>query len=145
MNLEDFFTPAQQDAITAAIAGAERKCSGEIRVHLTPRCRFSPVKAARRVFNRLKMYQTRQRNAVLVYLAPMSRKLAIIGDSAINERVDKNYWNEEVRILAKALSQGQYAEGIIEAVERIGRKLAEHFPPEADDQNELSNEISYEP
>lgn len=145
MRLEDFFTPAQQDAITAAIAGAERECSGEIRVHVTPRCRFSPVKAARRVFNHLKMYQTRHRNAVLVYLAPMSRKLAIIGDSAIDAKVGDGYWDDEVKQLADALAQGRAAEGVVHAVERIGRKLAEHFPPEADDANELSNDISYQP
>lgn len=144
MTLDEFISPQDQHKVTSAIADAERQSSGEIRVHVTPRCRFSVMKAAKRVFNKQRMYLTRHRNGVLIYIAPLSRKLAILGDSGINDLVPENYWDDELALLSQALASGDVVAGIVETVKRIGAKLSEFFPPEEGDDNELSDEISFE-
>ena len=144
MTLNDFLTPDEQKSIVEAIAQAERMTSGEIRVHVTPRCWGNALKRARKVFDKLEMYKTRERNGMLIYLAFKSRKFAIMGDVGINELLPDNYWDSERDLLASHLSAGTAAQGIIEVIGHMGDKLKEHFPHQDDDENELSNEISYE-
>jgi len=80
--------------IVAAIGQAERQTSGEIRVFVESRCRFvNPLDRAAEVFTGLKMDQTAQRNAVLVYVALKDRQLALYGDKGIHEKVGDAFWN----------------------------------------------------
>ena len=91
MALTDFLSAGEQRRIEQAIEAAERYTSGEICVHVTRRCKADPVKAAERVFNRLGLYRTLRRNAVLVLVAYESRRFAIIGDCGINDAVPSGF------------------------------------------------------
>lgn len=144
MQLDNFISKPDQGRVVAAIGEAEKMTSGEIRVHITPRCGDDVMRDAIKVFNRLGMYKTRHRNGVLIFVAFESRKLAIIGDSGINEVVSTNYWDEEKDILLEFLKHGDPATGLCAVIARVGAKLKAYFPIEDDDVNELSNEISYE-
>lgn len=144
MQLDNFISKPDQGRVVAAIGEAEKMTSGEIRVHITPRCGDDVMRDAIKVFNRLGMYKTRHRNGVLIFVAFESRKLAIIGDSGINEVVSTNYWDEEKDILLEFLKNGDPATGLCAVIARVGAKLKAYFPIEEDDVNELSNEISYE-
>lgn len=144
MQLDNFISKPDQGRVVAAIGEAEKMTSGEIRVHLTPRCGDDVMRDAIKTFNRLRMYKTRHRNGVLIFVAFESRKLAILGDNGINEVVSANYWDEEKDILLEYLKNGDPATGLCAVIARVGAKLKAYFPIEDDDVNELSNEISYE-
>ena len=144
MQLDNFISKPDQGRVVAAIGEAEKMTSGEIRVHLTPKCGDDVMHDAIRAFNRLGMYKTRHRNGVLIFVAFESRKFAILGDSGINEVVSTNYWDEEKEILLEHLKSNNPATGLCSVIARVGAKLKAYFPIEDDDVNELSNEISYE-
>lgn len=144
MQLDNFISKPDQGRVVAAIGEAEKMTSGEIRVHITPQCGDDVMRDAIKTFNQLGMYKTRHRNGVLIFVAFESRKLAIIGDSGINEVVSTNYWDEEKDILLEFLKHGDPATGLCAVIARVGAKLKAYFPIEDDDVNELSNEISYE-
>lgn len=144
MPLSDFLSEQEQQRIVAAIEVAEKRTSGEIRVHVERRCKDRDVmRRAARVFNDIGMYATRERNSVLIYVAYESRVFAIIGDCGINDRVPENYWEGEKDVLASHLRQGRAADGICAVIESIGCRLAQYFPWSEDDINEQSDEISY--
>lgn len=144
MTLEDFLSPAQQQEIVNAIEKAEAITSGEIRVHVEPACIWGDAYArAVEVFNELGMYRTERRNGVLIYIAFNSHHLAIIGDSGINSQIPDGFWNEEIKVLSKNFAENRAAKGICMVIESVGKKLAELFPPTADDINEQPNEISF--
>ena len=103
MALADFIPNEGQRRIADAITAAERHTTGEICVHVTPRCRGDVMKRAARTFNRLHLYTTKRRNAVLIFIAYEARKLAILGDSGINAVVPKGFWNNEVEELTRYL------------------------------------------
>ena len=129
--------------VVAAIGDDERLTSGEIRVHLEPKCKLnSPCERDAEVFAELKMHETRLRNGVLIYIAFDSKKFAIIGDQGINEKVPDNFWEEEKELLKSYLIHNQAADGLCKVIGLIGDRLSEFFPIEHDDVNEQSDEIS---
>jgi uncharacterized membrane protein len=136
---------AENQQIVTAIGRAEHKTSGEIRVFVESRCRFvNPLDRAVEVFTGLKMDQTAQRNAVLVYVALKDRQLALYGDKGIHEKVGSEFWSDRVRIILFHFYKEDYAEGIARVVGEIGEALHIHFPYNKDtDINELPDDVVY--
>lgn len=126
-----------------AIAKAEASTSGEIRLHLENFCFGSEVKAARKIFTRLQMHQTKERNGVLIYIATLSRKVAIIGDEGIHQKLGTEYWQQLVEKLIAQFKADKKAEALADCIIECGKQLGKFFPLRADDKNELSNTISY--
>ncbi len=140
-----FFTEEESKAIVAAIEAAEKQTSGEIRVHLEKRCPGGdPYLRGREVFEDLGMTETAERNGVLIYLATADRLFAVLGDRGIHERVDEGFWDAVAEQLSSHFRDGDFAGGMIAAIEEIGRQLHDVFPYAGDDAdvNELPNEIS---
>ena len=144
MALADFIPNEGQRRIADAITAAERHTTGEICVHVTPRCRGNVMKRAVKTFNRLHLYTTKRRNAVLIFIAYDDRKLAILGDTAINEALPEGFWDGEVEELTNYLKAGRPVDGLCAIIARMGERLSEYFPGERDDENELSNEVTFD-
>ena len=144
MALADFIPNEGQRRIADAITAAERHTTGEICVHVTPRYRGNVMKRAVKTFNRLHLYTTKRRNAVLIFIAYEDRKLAILGDTAIHEAVPEGFWDGEVEELTNYLKAGRPVDGLCAIIARMGERLSEYFPGERDDENELSNEVTFD-
>ena len=142
LTLNKMLSELDKNSVVEAIQAAEEITSGEIRVHLDKKGGKDPFKEAKRVFERLGMTKTKERNGVLIYLCFKRKQIAILGDQGINEKVPEGYWDELYHSMAAAFRNEQYGRGICEAIERIGEKLSAHFPVNADNPNELSNEIT---
>ncbi len=141
MNHKEFISKLDEVRIVQAIAEAERRSSGEIRVYISHRRRTDPLKFARKRFVELGMTQTRHRNAVLVYLVPLTRQFAVIGDAGVHEKCGEAFWQQVSAGMAGLLKQGRSTEAILEAVQMIGDILAQHFPRDPNDRNELPDGI----
>lgn len=137
-----FLSPEDRERVAAAIRQFEALTSGEIRVHLADRTHRDPREAAARVFGRIGMVRTRDRNGVLFFVSIRDRRFAVIGDSGIDARVAPGFWDGVVRAVEAAFAAGRYADGLIEGIAMAGARLAEHFPPRAADVNELPDGIS---
>lgn len=131
-------------AIQEAIRCAEELTSGEIRVHIDQNCKGNPLELAIQVFNKLKMQATKERNGVLIYLSFKDKKLAILGDIGIDEKVGSDFWTSTKDQLILDFKNNQFREGITNAVIEVGKRLKEYFPHQADDSDELSNEITFD-
>ena len=141
MQVTEFISQLDEARIVAAIAAAERQTSAEIRVYISHRAHADALAFAQRRFRQLGLTKTRQRNAVLLYLAPRTRQFAIVGDSGVHEKCGAAFWQEASAQLSAALQQGNYTAALIQTVQQIGALLAAHFPPAAGDGNELPNAI----
>lgn len=139
----NFFNQQEQSLLIDAIAKAELHTSGEIRLHLENFCWGNEVKAAQKVFTHLKMHQTAERNGVLIYIATLSRKVAIVGDEGIHQKLGAIYWQQLVEKLIQQFKVNKKAEGLAECIVECGEQLGKFFPRNEDDKNELSNSISY--
>jgi uncharacterized membrane protein len=141
---KDFLTKEEAARIVAAIRTAEKKTSGEIRVFIESRCRFvDPIDRAMEVFYQLEMDETKEHNAVILYLAVKDRQLALFGDKGIHERLGTSYWQSMVKKMIAAFGGKQYAAGIENCVSEIGATLVAEFPYHNEDKNELPDDIIF--
>jgi uncharacterized membrane protein len=140
--VRDFLTEADLEAVRRAILEAEANTSAEIRVHLDHRCPGDPMARAVALFEGLGMHKTAERHGVLIYVAITDRKLAVIGDRGIHERVGDQYWPELVAAVTSHFRDERPRDGLVHAVDELGQVLRQHFPRRPDDVDELGNEVS---
>ncbi len=138
-----FLSKREKARILGAVRAAELQTSGEIRVHLESTIDGDPLAYATVVFERLGMRQTAAHNGVLIFLAVTSRQFVVLGDEGINAVVPANFWDDVIAEMSNHFHGDRFADGIVAAIHRIGEKLRAYFPYQADDRNELSDEISY--
>jgi uncharacterized membrane protein len=144
MRLRSFLKQVDRVRIEGAIAAAEARCRGEIRVHASNRAVNDAQKAAARQFEALGMAGTAERLGVLIYVAPLSRNFAIIGDDGIHARCGPAFWQEVAGAMQQRFRAGRYTEAILTGIERAGAILAQHFPrlEGVSDRNELPDTVS---
>lgn len=138
-----FFNAREQQLLINAIQIAEESTSGEIRIHLENFCFGNEVKAAKKTFARLNMHQTKERNGVLIYIATLSKKIAIVGDEGIHQKLGNEYWENSILKLTRQFHENRKAEALVECIIECGHLLGKFFPRGHDDKNELSNELSF--
>jgi uncharacterized membrane protein len=130
--------------IVAAIREAEARSRGEIRVHVADREVMDPQAEAAVVFVRLGMTKTGERNGVLLFVAPESQAIAVIGDRDIHARCGEELWSAVTEAVRDEFRAGRFTEGIVAGVRAVGDELARHFPrlPGRPDRNELPDGVS---
>ncbi len=137
-----FFSRPESDRIVAAIAEAEAKTSGEIRVHVTNRIPENLEARALRRFHLLGMASTNERNGVLLYIAPRAHRFHLLGDVAIHEKCGSEFWRDVAAGIEGHFRKHEFLEGVLEGIERVGEALARHFPRSRDDRNELADQVT---
>ena len=142
MRTKEFLSKLDHDRIIEAIRRAESKTSGEMRVYIQ-RGKFEtdPVMLAQKKFQRLGMYKTRERNAVLIFVAPRAHKFAVVGDQAIHEKCGEQFWQHVVDGMRVHFQNEKFSHALTEAVNEVGKVLATHFPRTSANANELPDEI----
>ena len=141
MKSKEFINRLEEARIVGAIAEAERKSSGEIRVYVSHRKRTDPLAFAQKRFLELGMTNTRHRNAVLIYLVPRTRQFAIVGDRGVHEKCGDAFWRDVTARMTDLLKQGRFTDAILNAIQKVGDVLARNFPRDSEDQNELPDQI----
>lgn len=142
MNPKEFIARLDESKVLRAIEEAEQKTSGEIRVFVSHRHIGDPLLAGQKQFERLGMTHTQLRNGVLLFFAPVTQKFAIVSDSGIHEKCGAPFWQELSRHMEIHLKSAHFTEAVVAAIQKVGEVLAQHFPRNPNDINELSNRIA---
>ena len=138
-----FFSKFDSERIVAAIAAAEEKSTGEVRVHVTRRKPENLEERALRRFHLLGMAATRRAQRG----APLHRSH---GAAVPDPRRYRDPREMRPRILEgnrrrpwrSTFARGGSPEGVLAGIGRVGDALARHFPRESGDTNELSDEVT---
>lgn len=134
-----FIKSVDRDQIVAAIADAETRTTGRIRVYISHHKTADAVRSAGNVFAKLKLNQAR--NAVLIFIAPVSHKFAVIGDTGVHAKCGDEFWRGVVETMEADLKRGDFTEALVHGVKKIGSVLAEHFPPDSAAKDDLSDAV----
>jgi uncharacterized membrane protein len=143
------FPASAMEAIEQAIARSEREHSGEIRFAVEPALDTGALLAgeparerALEVFSHLRLWDTDERNGVLIYLLLADRDIEIVADRGVCAKVVPSEWEAICRTMEAELRRGRYSEAVVSGIGAASRLLTRHFPRRAADRNELPDRPS---
>jgi uncharacterized membrane protein len=144
MRPDAFVTSLDDGRIVTAIREAEARSRGEIRVHVAEGEVKDAQAQAAVVFERLGMGRTDERNGVLLFVAPQSQAIAVVGDREIHARCGEGFWTAVAETIRDEFRAGRFTEGLVAGVRAVADELARHFPrrPGESDRNELPDSVS---
>ena len=132
--------------IEKAVKHSEHQHGGELRFAVENALALGQVwggisarQRAIEVFSNLRIWDTEENSGVLVYLSLADREVHIVADRGITRRVAQAEWDAIAEAMQKEFQRGDFQRGSLQGIERITMLLATHFPPGADNPNELSN------
>jgi hypothetical protein len=138
------FRAADVEAIALAVAASEGEHRGELRLvaegPMPVACLWhgvSPRQRALELFGSLRIWDTADNSGVLVYVQLVDRRVEILADRAIAAKVTQAEWDAVCREMEKAFAARAYRRGALDAIDRITRMLALHFPARGERRNEL--------
>src|SRR5580704_5033005 len=118
MKAKEFLNQLRHKDIVAAIQQAEKTTTGEIRVFVSRHEPADAIAAAQVEFAHLGMNKTADRNGVLIYVAPLAQKFAIIGDTGVHARCGDEFWQKVAAEMTGHFKRGEFTEGIIHAIRK---------------------------
>ncbi len=139
--MNDFLTEQEETQLVEAIREQERRTSAEIRICVSYRYIWRPERFAWRKFEAVGMQNTKERNGVLIVMLPRVRKFVMIGDEETNAKVSPEYWKESVKAMVREMHETDAVSALCVGLKRLGDTLAEHWPREGNDVNELPDAI----
>jgi putative membrane protein len=83
---------------------------------------------------------TRERTGILIFVSLLDRRVVLLADRGINEKLPEGSWHSIVKRLTEAIRHKQVLSGLCAAIDECGALLAEHFPAGEDNPDELTNE-----
>jgi uncharacterized membrane protein len=128
MKVKHFLSSVDHQRVHQAIRSAEQGTSGDIVLFISRRSVKDPLPAADREFRKLRLENAADKNGLLIFLAPHSQKFAVVGGTALHEKVGQAWWNDLVALLTRHFKEGRYTDGLVAAIERAGHALRLHFP-----------------
>ncbi len=96
---------------------------------------------ARETFQRLKIRATEKATGILIYVSLYEHMVHVVGDDTITSKLSQNDWEELSDIIISGFKRGNPEEGMRNGILRCGELLAQHFPVEPGDRNELANTL----
>jgi uncharacterized membrane protein len=140
------FPGATLYAIEEAIAAAERSHSGELRfvvesslsLGLLLRSTDSRRRAVH-LFGELGVWDTEENSGVLIYVLLADRRVEIVADRGIHRCVGDGGWVEICRAMQDAFRARKFKAGALDGIAAVSALLAEHFPADPSNPDELSN------
>ena len=102
------------------------------------------MQRAVRAFYEKGLYKTKMNTGVLFFLSLLERKVWILADKGIYEKIDQETLNKFAKSVSQGIRDGRACDALCDAIRESGELLAKHFPITPDDTDELSDEVMTE-
>jgi len=102
------------------------------------------MQRAVRAFYEKGLYKTKMNTGVLFFLSLLERKVWILADKGIYEKIDQETLNKFTKSVSQGIRDGRACDALCDAVRESGELLTKHFPITPDDTDELSDEVMTE-
>jgi putative membrane protein len=88
------------------------------------------------------VFDTRDRTGILIFVSLLERRVHVVGDTGIHERVRADDWKEVEARVREGIRTDALTDGLVEAIEMCGRLLERRgVNVRPDDENELSDAV----
>ena len=102
------------------------------------------MQRALRAFYEKGLYKTKENTGVLFFLSLLERKVWVLADKGIHEKIDQEQLNRFAAVVSDGIRNGRASDALCEAITMSGDLLAQHFPITSGDTNELPDEVMNE-
>jgi putative membrane protein len=96
---------------------------------------------AERSFFEKGLYKTKKNTGVLFFLSLLERKVWVLADKGIYEKMDQETLNRFAHEVSRGIKEGRACEALSQAIQEIGELLSRYFPITPDDTDELPNAV----
>lgn len=97
-----------------------------------------------RAFYEKGLYKTKKNTGVLFFISLLERKVRILADSGIHEKIGQETLDKFARHVSQGIKEGRGCDALCGAILEAGDLLARHFPITKDDTDELRNDLMTE-
>jgi uncharacterized membrane protein len=146
--INEFFSQDDLDLIQKSLDRAEAVSRGEIVLSVRKNKKFleklySNHELALKDFDSLKVYNTKEKTGILIFIIFDERYYDIIADEGIFEKIPDEIWNQLEANLKKSFSEKKYSEGLLDIIDRMSNILEKEFPDLQDsiNEDEIDDEI----
>ena len=109
------------------------------------RMAFKVRRRAELAFYEHGLHKTREGTGILIMASLLERRVQVLADNAINDRVPLGTWDTLVNDLVQGIKDGLPTEAFCKAIAKCGDLLAEHFPARpGDNPDELADDLIQE-
>lgn len=135
--------PPLADQLRRRVAASEQRHTGEVRIcvegglptsylwrHLRDRVPMQTIvrQRALMMFSKLRVWDTTHNNGVLIYLLLAEHAVELVADRGVARHVDPAVWQDVVTHLSEKLREGEFEDGLTQALEEVSAVLVAHFP-----------------
>jgi putative membrane protein len=92
-----------------------------------------------RFFTESGVYDTAEHSGILIFISYLERQVRIVADKGISAKIPQDLWNIIADGLAEGIGKGETGTAILDAIEKCGELLSEHFPAHEQNPDELSD------
>ncbi|QQR89890.1 MAG: hypothetical protein IPJ88_17250 [Myxococcales bacterium] len=85
--------------------------------------------------------ETKNRVGVLLLISALEKRVEILADRGIHEKVQTEGWQQHVKTIVQAIHEKRAAEGICKVIHALATQVGEVLPLQTDDENELANKV----
>ncbi|AUN98289.1 hypothetical protein DOM21_09755 [Bacteriovorax stolpii] len=106
---------------------------------------FEVTQRAIEAFYEHNLHVTDKHNGVLIFISLLERKIKIITDVGVKEKVDQKIWDEITSEFIEKVKEGNFVEALKNTINATSDILENYFPKsEGTKKNELKNDIIIE-
>ncbi len=98
---------------------------------------------ALRAFYEKGLHRTRGKTGVLFFISLLERKVWVLADKGIHEKISQSKLNAFAKIVSSGIRDGDAANALVKAIQEAGELLHKHFPVGDGDINELSDALIF--
>ncbi|MEW6416821.1 MAG: hypothetical protein AB1480_01730 [Nitrospirota bacterium] len=99
------------------------------------------MQRAVRAFYEKGLYKTRKNTGILFFLSLLERKVWVLADKGIYEKIEQETLNKFANIVSNGIKDGRACDALCEAMRQAGELLAKHFQITPGDVDELPDEV----
>jgi uncharacterized membrane protein len=133
-------------AIEDGVEASEKRHRAEIRVAIETALDLralwrvkSPRQRALEVFAELEIWNTRERNGVLIYILLAERDVEIVADVGFDGRVEQPEWSAVCERIEREFGLGRWRDGVLAGLEAVTALATREFPATEPSPNEQQN------
>jgi len=96
---------------------------------------------ATRYFLESGVLNTRDRSGILIFISELERRVELVADKGISAKIPPDKWEYIVAHIIDGIHANEFPKHLVEGIRECGTLLAEHFPIQPGDVNELKDDL----